>query len=120
MQIGLILLRRDHLQLRFCDLGRNTELCRITWNQPFLHSALQRGFQHNMDPMHGRAAEAWLFVFGVFPNPAVFQQVFVELLDVQRGQLIQLNVAQARSYMMIDVALIIPRCRFPHVWLRVQ
>ena len=72
-QVGLIPLRRNHLQLRFRDLGRDTEFRRVEWNQTLLHRALQRGFQHDVDTMYGRAAETGLFGFGVLPHPAVFQ-----------------------------------------------
>ena len=41
-----------------------------------------------MDAMHSRAAETGLFGFGVLPHPAAFQQVFIELLDIQRGQFV--------------------------------
>ena len=87
-QVGLIPLRRDHLQFRFRDLGRDTELCRIEGNQSFLHGTFQRRFQHDMDAMHSRAAEPRFFGFCILTNSAVFQQIFIELLNVQRRQLV--------------------------------
>ena len=66
-----------------------------------------------MEAANGFGAQAQVFYALVTLDSALGFGLVVELLDVQRGQLVQLDFAYVRNDVFVDVVLVVGRVGFP-------
>lgn len=63
-----------------------------------------------MDAPHRGPAETRVLSPLLFPEPPILQQVFVELLNLPAGELVQLDGPDSRNGVLLDPSFVVP-CR---------
>ncbi|CAN3997325.1 anaerobic ribonucleoside-triphosphate reductase activating protein, partial [Dysosmobacter welbionis] len=121
-QIGPNFLFRQNLHLPPFHLWQLAAPSGVHQNQPLRHRLLQAVIQQGMDAVNHPDAQALVFQFDVLVSlyPPVLLEIVVEPLDLDRGELVQLDVPQLGDDVVIDVVQIIVLGVFPEPGLGVD
>ena len=108
-QIGADLLFRQYLHLPLLHLWQLAASRGVHQDQPLRHSLLQAVVQQGMDAMDHPDAQSLVLQLDVLVplHPPVLLEIVVELLDLDRGELVQLDVPQLGDDVVIDVIQIV-------------
>ena len=87
----------------------DTVLCGIAKEQPFFHCPVQGVVEHHVDTPNGTAAQARLLAFLAFPQSAIPLQVFIQLLNLPAGELVQLDLPNPGDGVQLDTPPIVFR-----------
>lgn len=106
-QIVLDLLRREDVHLPLF-LGRQAAGRRwVVGNEPLQYRLIETLTKHGVDSSNGADAERSILHALVLLHPARLPGMIVELLEVQGGEFVQLDRADAGDYMVLDQAAVI-------------
>ena len=109
LEVGSDLLGEKHFHLLALDFRQTAAAGGVGDDQPLAHRLIQRLIEHLMDAPDEPVAQAFVLQLDVrvpLDPPGGFQLI-VEPLDIERGQLVQLDVAQAWDDMLLDVVVVV-------------
>ena len=110
----------EDLHLELLNFGSDAVLSRIAQDQAFFDRSLEGVVQHQVKASHGRAAEPRIAMTTLAVDTPILHQLLVELLQVVRGQLGELDIADAGDRVLLDHELVTVGCGNPYVWLCVN
>ena len=112
-EIGTDLFRRERSHF-LLFLGRQFASCGgVVWDEPLLYRLVQTLAKHGVKATDGFGAQAQVFHALVALDPAFGFGSVVKPLDIQRGELIQPDFADARNNVLVDVVLVVGGGGFP-------
>lgn len=115
LEIGADLLREQHLHLLLFNFRELATLRRIVGDQLFLFCLLQGRAEYPVDAVDEAVAQSLVLQLDVFISldaPGGFQLV-VELLDLDRGEFVQADRADAGDDVLFDVVVVVVRRLLP-------
>lgn len=109
LEVGADLLRQEHLHFLLLDFRELASLCRVGSNKPFLYRLFQCRVEDAMDTPDEAVAQTLVLQLDVFIplNPPGGFQLIVELLDLQGGELVQLDTADAGNDVLLDIIVVV-------------
>ena len=110
----------EGFHLYLLHLGGNAVIGGVARDEPLLHCPLKRAVEHQVDASYCGAAQARIAMAAFCVYPAMFHQVFVHLLQIPGGQLLQLDLSNAGDGVGFDHQLVAVRCGLPDVGLGVE
>ena len=115
LEVSTDLLGEQHLHLLLFDLGELAPLRWIGGDQPLLHRLIQCRSEYPVDAVDEAVAQALVLQLnvGVPLNPSGGFQLVVELLDLNRGKLVQADRANAGDDVLLDIVVVVVRCLLP-------
>ena len=104
-QIGADLLFRQNFHLPLFHLWKLAAPGWVHQDQPLRHSLFQTVVQQGMDAVDHPDTQALVFQFDVLVSlyPPVLLEIVVEFLDLDRSELVQLDVSQFGDDVVVDV-----------------
>ena len=108
-QIGPNFLFRQNLHLPLLHLWQFAASRGVHQDQPLRYRLLQAVVQQGVDAVEHPDAQALVFQLDVLVplHPPILLKIVVELLDLDRGKLVQLDISQFGDDVVIDVVQII-------------
>ena len=104
-EVGPDLLRRKDLHLLFLLRWQAAPDGRIEGNQTLPYRLIQGSAEHGVETPHRPGAQASIFHPLIFLHPAALFGLLVEFLELQGGELFQLDFADVGRDMMLNVLL---------------
>lgn len=96
------MLRLQDLHFDFLHLWRNAVLSGIAGDKFFFASSFKGGMQHEVDAADGGGAQAGITMTAFQVSASTFHQLLVEHLEVARGQLCELDTADAGNGVLFN------------------
>lgn len=96
----------EGFHLHLLHFRGDTVIGGIPGNQAFLDRLFKGTVEHQVDASDGGAAQAGIAMAAPLVHPAMLHQIFVELLQVAGGQLLQLDLPDPRDGVGFDHQLV--------------
>ena len=95
IRIGLEVFRKERFHLHLLHLGSDAVVGGGAWNQSLFNRSLEGTVEGEVDAPYCSATQSRISLSTTLLDSAVFHQVFVELLQITGGQLLQLDLSDA-------------------------